>query len=113
MKTKISVFAITVLALTLAAAASSRIKTHQITLHDETTVAGTSLKPGEYQIAVDGGMATFFRDGKEVAKVEVQSEDAPQKAERDEIVVASDGHIEELHFAGSATKWMLGASAAK
>lgn len=110
MKGKALLFAF-VLAFTFLAAAATGVKKQDIVLPIQTSVAGATLKPGVYQVAVDGGFVIFFRDGKEVAKAAVQGADSGKKFDSTETVIAADGHsIEEIDLAGATTKWTLSGS---
>ena len=106
------VFATTVLAFALAASAAPKSKKTDITFFGETKVAGTQLKAGEYQVAVEGNVATFYRDGKEVAKSAVESRDAGGKITSTSVVYAQDGSLLELRLSGTASKLVLSGPAA-
>lgn len=102
--------ALTLLAFTLTAAAAG--KKQNVTFSTPTTVAGVMLNVGDYKVVIDGGMATFFRDGKEVVQAPVQAAEAGHKFAQDEMVLGgADGHtLEQICFGGTSTRWVVGKS---
>jgi hypothetical protein len=105
-------FAIIVLALTLVASASApKGKKQTVSFFTDTVVAGTTLKPGDYQLVVDNGVATFFRNGKEVAKVSVQSQDAGAKFDSNELTTGEGNALKGIGLAGSTTRLVVTGSA--
>jgi hypothetical protein len=95
----------------LFAAASLSIasaKTYQIAVPDNTQVAGTPLKPGDYGVKVNGTVATF--EGPNHNKVEatgvIQSADTKFDQTRLEVTKGADGfdHIIAIDLGGTKTK---------
>ena len=103
------VFALIVLALTVAAFASGPKIKKTVSFFSEISVAGTTLKPGDYQVVVEDGTATFSYEGKEVVKTTVQLQDTGRKFDGNEIV--TDGNtLKELGLTGTSTKLVIGSS---
>src|SRR5258708_40180408 len=99
------VLAVTVVALSLLASAAPKVKRQNVKLFLETQVAGTQLKPGEYQVAVEGDTATVFHNGKEVAKTAIRSEDAGHKFETNSMLYGEDGKtLREIRLEGAKNK---------
>jgi hypothetical protein len=65
------------------------------------SLAGTPLKPGTYVVTADDTKVTFARNGKVVAEAAAQWKDRASKA-RSSTIVANEGKIKEIHFAGKA-----------
>jgi hypothetical protein len=106
------VFASAVLALALAASAAPKSKKTDITFFVDTNVAGTQLKAGDYQVAVEGNVATFYHGGKEVAKSAVESRDAGRKITSTSLVYATEGRsLLELRLSGTSSNLVLSGSA--
>jgi hypothetical protein len=106
------VCATVVLAFAMAAAAAPKGKKSDITFFGDTTIAGTQLKAGDYQVAVEGNVATFYKHGKEVAKSAVASQDAGHKVDKTSVVYAEDGRVLlELRLSGSSSHLVLSGSA--
>ena len=102
------VLAVTVLAFTLVASAGPKAKKQAVTLFLDTEIAGTQLRAGDYQVAIENGTAIFFRSGKEVAKTAVRGEDAGQKYETNSMVYGEDGKsLREIRLGGSKTKLVI------
>jgi hypothetical protein len=108
------VFASVVLAFAMAASAAPKGKRTDITFLSETDVAGTKLKAGEYQVAVEDNVAKFYRDGREVAKSAVESQDAGSRNLTTSLVYSTGSHqLLELRLRGTSSNLVLsGASAA-
>ena len=108
MKNIILASVIALLTFTFTAAAGQKALKYDILLPMPTTVAGTTLEPGGYQVLVDGRFVKFYRDGKEVAKAAVQGQENGRMFDVTETVIALDGHsIEEIDLAGTTVKWTL------
>ena len=101
-------FALIVLALTLVAAASGPKIKKTVSFFSDVTVAGTTLKPGEYQVVVEDGSATFSYEGKEVVKTAVQLQDAGHKFDGNEIITSEGNALKELGLTGTTTKLIIG-----
>ena len=74
--TKKLMFALVVLALTVACA-----KTYYVTLYQPSVVAGVELKPGEYRLDLNGDKV-ILKNGKHVAESTVKMEDNGEKFSR-------------------------------
>jgi hypothetical protein len=94
------------LAMTVAAYASAPAKdngktTETMEIWNAVSLAGTQLKPGSYVVTAADSKVTLALNGKVVAEASVQWKDRASKA-RSSTIVASDGKIKEIHFAGKA-----------
>jgi hypothetical protein len=90
-------------ALALTAAAESKYK---VTLFEPTVIGGTELKPGDYTIAVDSGMATI-KNGKSVVETPVKVENGSQKYDNTTVrYEKGDGRnrVDEIRLGGTRTK---------
>jgi hypothetical protein len=107
------VFATVLLVFAMAAAAAPKGKKADIIFVAETNVAGTQLKAGDYQVGVEGNVVTFYRNGKEVAKAAVESQDTGQKITSTSVLCDTNSHsLLELRLSGSTSKLVLSGSAA-
>jgi hypothetical protein len=96
---------VVVLALSVAAMAGPKVKTHGFTLLWNSEVGGKELKEGDYEVAVDGDTAKISRNGKVVWTVAVRSEEVATKYENNSVGYGPDGrHIAEIRLAGTNTK---------
>jgi hypothetical protein len=68
-------------------------------IRNEVTLDGKQLKPGSYDVKVDGSTVTFLHGGKAVAEAPVQWKDESGKS-RDSKIVADSGAVKEIHFIG-------------
>ncbi len=65
-----------VVSIALAGLAIASAAQHRVTLFEESVVNGTTLKPGDYKLAIDGGKATLSRGKQSVeAPVSLQKGD--------------------------------------
>ena len=111
------VCAMTVLALTLTAAAQAQVqaksKKQDLQLFWDTEVAGTTLKPGDYKVGVDGTTATVYKGGKSVATFAVRSETAGEKFHASSVVYGGNDRIlKEIRIGGTTTKLIVEGAAA-
>jgi hypothetical protein len=97
-----------VLGLALAAPSFAKGNSTTFTLTDTTKVAGNSLAPGEYQVAVSDTTATFKHHGKVVAEVKGEWKKASGKDGQDAIVRSSNGEILEIHLQGHDSYFVVG-----
>jgi hypothetical protein len=63
------------------------------------SLAGKSLKPGNYAVTADDTKVTFKLDGKMVAEASIQWKDGTVKSNTDTLVKDGD-RIREIHFRG-------------
>jgi len=95
-----------VVCLSTFALASANAATYRITLNQETEVAGTMLKPGDYKIEVSGDKA-MIRSGKQQVEAHVKTETNDRKYS-DTTISYSDDHgkysLQEVHVGHSKTK---------
>ncbi len=102
------VLGFSVLALALAGAA----ETYNVQLLQDTTLNGTRLAAGSYQIRVDGEKA-IFKHGKVTAESPVKVEKAPKKYQSTIFKYDNAGggmHLSEIRMAGTNTKLVFGAN---
>ena len=105
---KTFVCALTVLALTLTAAAEPKTKKQDLKLFWSSEIAGTQLKAGDYQVSVDGSQATLYRGGKRIATFAVHSEAVTEKYEKNSVVYeGNERAVKEIRLAGSAAKLVV------
>jgi hypothetical protein len=73
----------------------------QIEISSPTVIAGTQLKPGDYELRVKDGApeASIVQDGKVVAEVPCQWIQLPKKAESSQVLLSND-KITEIDFGG-------------
>jgi len=105
----VTVLAVLMLAMPLAAHASAAAKnpkatTTTVDILNPTSLSGKALKPGSYRITADDAKVTVEQDGKMVAEAAVQWKDEPSKAKYSTIVTDERG-IREIHFGGK-TKYV-------
>jgi hypothetical protein len=96
------------LGLALAAPTFAKGNTTTFNLGDATKVAGKTLPPGEYQVAVDGTTATFKHNGKVVAEVKGEWKKASGKEEQNSIVRSTGGEVLEIHLQGRDSYFVVG-----
>lgn len=94
-----------VFSLGIAAAASS----YHVKISDPTWVGGSELKPGEYQVTVDGDKVTF-KQGKTVVSVSAKVQTNASKysdTQMDVKTVNGQAKMQELDLGGTKSKIML------
>src|SRR5262249_31425850 len=93
-----------VVSFALAGLAIASAASHRITLFEESVVNGTTLKPGDYKLVVDGGRATLSR-GKQSVEAPVSVEKANSKFGTTSVRYA-DGNkrVQEIRLGGTDTK---------
>jgi hypothetical protein len=94
-----------VFALGIATAAS----TYHVKIADPTWVGGTQLKPGEYDVKVDGDKVTF-KQGKNVVAVAAKVETNATKYSDTQMDIKTENgqaKLKELDLGGTKSKIML------
>jgi hypothetical protein len=94
-----------VFSLGIATAASN----YHIRIADPTWVGGTELKPGEYDVRVDGDKLTF-KQGKKVIAVTAKVDTNASKFADTQLVVKTENgqaKLKELDLGGTTSKVML------
>ncbi len=95
-----------VVSLALAGAAIASAAQHRVTLFEESIVNGTTLKPGDYKLVIEGDKAMLSRAGQKVeAPVSVQKADA--KYSTTSVRYNSGGgkqRVQEIRLGGTDTK---------
>lgn len=105
MKMKKLMLGACVFSLGIAAAASS----YHVRIADPTWVGGTELKPGEYEVRVDGDKVTF-KQGKTVVAVSAKVETNARKFSDTQLDVKTENgqaKLKELDLGGTTNKIML------
>ena len=102
------VTSVMVLALTVAALAAPKVKKQDLVLVKDSEVAGTVLKAGDYQVAVEGGTATFYHNGKIVATFAVRNQEVPEKFQQSAVAYDTGSrNLREIRMAGSNVKLVV------
>jgi hypothetical protein len=99
-----------VFALGIATAAS----TYHVKIADPTWVGGTQLKPGEYEVKVDGDKVTF-KQGKNVIAVAAKVETNASKFSDTQMDIKTENgqaKLRELDLGGTKSRIMMTDSAA-
>ena len=94
-----------VFSLGIATAASS----YHVRIADPTWVGGTQLKPGEYEVKVDGDKVTF-KQGKNVIAVAAKVETSASKFSDTQMDIKTENgqsKLRELDLGGTKSKIML------
>ena len=94
-----------VFSLGIATAASS----YRVRISDPTWVGGTELKPGEYEVKVDGDKVTF-KQGKSVIAVSAKVETSTAKFSDTQMDIKTENgqaKLKELDLGGTKSKIML------
>jgi hypothetical protein len=94
-----------VFSLGIATAASS----YHVRIADPTWVGGTKLKPGEYEVKVDGDKVTF-KQGKNVVAVSAKVETSTSKFSDTQMDIKTENgqaKLKELDLGGTKSKIML------
>ncbi len=94
-------FVCLVAAVSMAAAA----ETHRVTLFQESTVNGSTLKPGDYKLTIDSNKVTLVK-GKEKAEADVTVQPGGTKFSSTSVRYANgDGkyRIKEIRLGGTTT----------
>ena len=91
---------------TFALAVGLAESTAKVTLYEKASVGGKELKPGEYQVKWDGGMATI-KAGKETVEAPAKAETSSEKFDKTSVrytVVDGKYRVEEIRVGGTNTK---------
>jgi hypothetical protein len=102
MKSKIMLVVVALFVLAVSAHAGSK----SVTLHNETVVNGTALKPGDYKVSVDGGSVTFAKDKHVLVTAPGKFVEGEKKAGNDTVVTRS-GKLVRIEFRGSKQQIVL------
>lgn len=73
-----------------------------ISLAQTAKLGKAELQAGEYRLRIDGNKATVEKGGKVVAESEGRWEDRSAKSYYDSLLIAEDGRVKEVRFAGHA-----------
>ena len=102
-----------VVSIALAGLAIASAAQHRVTLFEPAVVNGTTLKPGEYKLVVDGGKAVLSR-GKQTVEAVVSVQKGDSKYASTSVRYASgDGaqRLQEIRVGGTDTKIVFESSA--
>ncbi|MCU0229715.1 MAG: hypothetical protein MUF01_18955, partial [Bryobacterales bacterium] len=86
--------------------ASAVAKTHTITLHTPTTIAGQELKPGDYKMELNGDTVKLT-NGKQTVETTVTVQEAAEKFSKDSVrYTEADGKmkVREIRMGGTNTR---------
>src|SRR5260370_37504206 len=72
-----------------------------ITITRAAKIGKTNLSAGEYRLLIDGNKVTAQKGNKDVAESEGRWEERQEKSNADSVLVASDGTVQEVRFAGT------------
>lgn len=98
--TRKSVVMLTVfMLLALAIPAPAKTIHSSFTLRSPAKLAGTQLKPGDYDVNADDTRVTLWSNGKVVAEAKVEWKDGTSKASQTSLLIAGD-EIKEIRFVG-------------
>ncbi len=85
--------------------------TYKVSLAQDSTVEGKTLKAGDYKVSVDNGNATFTR-GKEQIVVPGRVETEANKNSNTEMTYSNNTELREIMIGGRNVKIVLDGSAA-
>ena|ERR1035437_4552024 len=106
MMKKLSRVTLVVLMLMLGTFAFAKNKQYELQLGQEVQVSGVQLKPGTYQVEIDGNSLVFYKGKKEVAKVAVRTEEQSKKIESTSSTVEK-GQLKAVELAGTKTRLIV------
>ena len=97
-----------ILAFTLFAGGSAiaKNKRYELQLSQTVQASGVQLKPGTYQLEMDGNSLVFYQGKKEVGKVAVRSEEQEKKIEATSVTVAQE-QLKSIELGGTKTKLVV------
>ena len=96
------IFGFTTVAVTIASAAS-----YNVTIYQNSTVAGNPLKPGDYKVQLKETSAILKRN-KQAVEVPAHIESAGSKFSSTMVRYGKDGEIQEILVGGTSTKIVFG-----
>ena len=79
---------------------SSEMK--RVELTEPVTVNGAKLSPGNYELVIDNGKATFQKNGQTVATAACDWKALPSKSPYDSVTTDKQDVLRQIDFAGSA-----------
>ena len=88
------------MALPLWVSAATDSLNKKVHIGSNTTVAGKTIKVGDYDLVVSGNQAKFERGGKVVAEVPCTWKTLPSKSEHD-LVLMDGSAVTEIEFKGN------------
>lgn len=94
------------LAAFLLATGAAMAKTHSLTLHTPSQIAGEELKPGKYKMEISGDNVTIT-NGKQTVEASVKVEEAGEKFPKDSVrYIEADGKmtVREIRVGGTNTR---------
>jgi ribosomal protein L31 len=94
------------ISLFLAVAAMAKAKRYEVQISSTVQAGETQLKPGTYQLEVDGNSLVFYQGKKEIAKVAVRTEELQTKNEETSMNM-SGGKLTAIQLGGTKTKLVL------
>ncbi|MFZ0591041.1 MAG: hypothetical protein WAM39_11190 [Bryobacteraceae bacterium] len=94
---------------TLALAAAFAASSYHVTLFEQSTAAGKTLKPGDYKLELKDD-AVILKHNKEVTEIPARVETANSKFNTTSIRYNDKHQMEEIHLGGTNKKVILGSS---
>ena len=82
-------------------AVNTQVEKKSIELDDPATVDGKTLKPGKYELLIDGNKVSFERDGQTVVTATCDWKTMPNKSEYNSATFSSKRVLQEIEFEGS------------
>jgi hypothetical protein len=92
--------------LFVALIATAKSKRYEVVFNTAVQTAHTQLKPGTYELEVDGGTATFYQGKKEICKVAVRTEEVAKKIDATGVETSGD-KITSIELGGTKTKLIV------
>ena len=83
------------------ATTDQRVEKETIDLQNPAKVDGTTLKPGEYKVVVEGNKVNFERNGKTVVTAPCDWKPMPYKSKYNSTTFSANRVLQEIQFAGS------------
>lgn len=89
--------------LLLSLTAVAKSKQYEVIVNHPVQAGSLQLKPGKYQLELEGDTATFYQRNKEVGKIQVKTEEGSQKVEVTRMGTVDD-KVTSIELGGSKTK---------
>ena len=94
------------LSIFLAVTAMAKTKRYELQIGQTVQAGGAQLKPGAYQIEVEGNSLVFYQGQKEIAKAPVRSEEVTKKVDNTSVTLNQDKLV-EVQLGGTKTKLIV------
>ncbi len=97
----VALMALPLLASARPKATNPQVEKKNIVLDDPATVNGKTLKPGKYEVVIDGNQVKFEQDGQTVVQAPCDWKTMPYKSAYDSTTYSAQHVLQELEFEGS------------